>query len=231
MYIFDILAITAGTVTAHMRRIPSAHAAHTLGGKSCILPLRSSEASYGPFSPGVQVLLPWLRPEPPCGTRGCQARGRSAWAADARSVDVLGREHWAAVDRQLKAEDAAGASVWAAASESPPSHSSGCATFAWAATAAAGRNCSGRQLGAGGRSHGGRQAFAGFQAISGLQGPAWLQALAGFQANDGKGGKGHGVTVYGRVASLADWEPSAKGDGLGEGNFFVSTADELRRPR
>ena len=185
MYIFDILAITAGTVTTHMRRIPSAHAAHTLGGKSCISLSRSSEASYGPFSPGVQVLLPWLRPEPPCGTRGCQARGRSAWAAAARSVDVLGREQGAAVDRQLKAEDEARASFWAAAGASPPSRSCGYATSAWAATAASGRNCSGRQLGAGRRSHGWRQAFAGFQAISGLQGPARLQAITGFQANDG----------------------------------------------
>ena len=185
----DILAITAEAATAHIRRIPRAHAAHTMGEGSLLLPLcpfsPSSEASHGPFSPGVQVLLPWLRPEPPCGTRGCQARGRSAWAADARSVDVLGREHWAAVDRQLKAEDAAGASVWAAAGASPPSRSCGYATSAWAATAASGRNCSGRQLGAGQRSHGWRQAFAGFQAISGLQGPARLQAIIGFQANDG----------------------------------------------
>jgi hypothetical protein len=175
----------------------------------CTLP-PSSAASHGPFSPGVQVLLPGLRPEPPCGTRGCQARGRSAWAAAAHSVDVLRREQRAAVDRRLRAEDEALASVWAAAGASPPPRSSDCATSAWAATVATGRNCSGRQLGAGGRSHGG------------------LQALAGLQAHCGTDGKGYGVTAYGRVVSLADWEPSGKGDGIGGCVFFVSTADEVR---
>ena len=52
--------------------------------------------------------------------------------------------------------------------------------------------------------------------------------LPGSKPMAGNGGKGHGVTAYGRVASLADWEPSGKGDGIGGWVFFVSTADEVR---
>jgi len=84
------------------------------------------------------------------------------------------------------------------------------ATSAWAATAATDRNCSGGQLGGGGCSHVG------------------LQALAGLQAHCGTDGKGYGGTAYGRVVSLADWEPSGKGDGIGGCVFFVSTAGEVR---
>ena len=149
----------------------------------CTLP-PSSAASHGPFSPGVQVLLPGLRPEPPCGTRGCQARGRSACAAADHSVDVLRREQRAAVGRRLRAADEALASVCAAAGASSSSRSCDCATSAWAAIAANDRNDSGEQLDGGGRSHGG------------------LQALAWLQVNSGKGGKGYGVTSKGKWSAL-----------------------------
>jgi hypothetical protein len=44
-----------------------------------------------------------------------------------------------------------------------------------------------------------------------------------------KEGKAKALSSMGEwPASLADWEPSAKSDWLGEGNFFVNTAGETQ---